>query len=296
MWRRGLLVTALSLLGVAGAQTGGTVPRELVERIVGGQNANLYVGELPPADKLGFELPLPEGARVVGSTLSVDGEAYNAAVYLETETSARDVGGFYQSSLSDRGWKQGQPYEQTGFLWSSDEGLQEEGIFCLGTVVLYLSDATANESAEDVPAQVTLQVYENPRARGNTPCDQNERNLFYGPPIPALAPPSESTTLSIDGGGGDPTLSGSSSIYLESDLSAEALLEFYDAQLLAAGWTARDGGGGKSCRLASLQLYLGRRTLAGFVANPERRRLSALLHRSGARHKNCALSRALSGL
>ena len=245
VWRRGFLAMVLVLLGVAGAQTGGTVPRELVERIVGGQDANLYVGELPPADELGFNLPLPEGTRVVGSTLSGEGEAYNAAVYLETEGSAKEVKSFYQSALLDQGWERGEPYEQAGFLWSSDEGLQEEDVFCLGTIVLYLSDATASEPASS-PAQVTLQIYENPRARGVTPCDQSERNLFYDPPIPALAAPSESTTLSIDGGGGDPTLSGSSSIYLESDLSAKALLMFYDAQLLAAGWTARDSGGGNS--------------------------------------------------
>ena len=244
VWRRLFLVLVLFLMSLSWAQEEG-VPREFVERIVGGPNASFYVGELPPAERLGFELPVPEGARVVGSTLSVDGEAYNAAVHLVAETPARDVGGFYRTSLLNQGWKQGEPYEQAGFLWS-DEDSQEQGVFCLGTVVLYLSDAAASEPAEDAPAQVTLQIYENPRTRGNTPCDRNERDFFYDPPIPALAPPSDSTTLSIDGGGGDPTSSGSSSIYLESDLSAAALLEFYDAQLLAAGWTARDGSGGNS--------------------------------------------------
>ena len=103
-----------------------------------------------------------------------------------------------------------------------------------------------SEPAEDAPAQVTLQIYENPRARGNTPCDQNERDLFYGPPIPALAAPPESTILYVDGAGGDPSSNGSSSIFLETDLSAETLIEHYDAQLLEAGWTARDGGGAES--------------------------------------------------
>ena len=132
VWRRGLVLLVLSLVGFSLAQEQETVSRELVERIVGGPDANLYVGELPPAEKLGFALPLPDGARVVGSTLNVDGEAYNAAVYLETETAAKDVRGFYQSALPDQGWKQGEPYEQSGFLWS-DEGLQEESVFCLGT-------------------------------------------------------------------------------------------------------------------------------------------------------------------
>ncbi len=245
VWRRGLVFLVFSLACFSLAQTGETVPRELVERIVGGPDANLYVGELPPAERLGLELPVPEGTRVVGSTLNVDGEAYNAAVYLETETPVRDVRAFYQSALPDQGWEQGEPYEQSGFLWSN-EGLQEEGVFCLGTVVLYFSDATASETAEDAPAQVTLQLYENPRARGNTPCDRNERDLFYGPPIPALAAPSESTILYVDGAGGDPSSNGSSSILLQSDLSAEAIIGYYDAQLLEAGWTARDGGGEES--------------------------------------------------
>ena len=153
MWRRGLLVTVLVLLGVAGAQTGGTVPRELVERIVGGPGATLYVGELPPADELGFDLPVPNEVRIVGSTINVDSATYNAAVYLETATPAKEVKSFYQSALLGQGWEQGEPYEQTGFLWSSDESLQEEGLFCLDTTVLYLSDAAASEAAEDAPTQ-----------------------------------------------------------------------------------------------------------------------------------------------
>ena len=236
VWRRLFLVLVLFLMSLSWAQEEG-VPREFVERIVGGPNANFYVGELPPAERLGFELPVPEGARVVGSTLSGEGEAYNAAVYLETEGSSDETVSFYRRALLADGWAQGQTYEQAGFLGSGD--LQEQAVFCRDTTVLYFNDF-ADVPAEDSPTQLTLQIYNYPLARGSTPCDQDEQN-YYNIPIPGLVAPPESMTLYLDGGGGDPGAGGSSSVLLQSDLGAEAIVDFYDAQLLAAGWTARDG-------------------------------------------------------
>ena len=248
VWRRLFLVLVLFLMSLSWAQEEG-VPREFVERIVGGPNANFYVGELPPAERLGFELPVPEGARVVGSTLSGEGEAYNAAVYLETEGSSDETVSFYRRALLAAGWEEGQIYEPSaGFLPS---GASQEATFCRDTTILYFNNpyyaSTRGAPVEGEPTQVTVQLYSDPGSRGYTPCDRDERDRYYGPPIPALeAPPEATASYFNDLGGGDPTLSGSSSIYLESDLSAEALLMFYDAQLLEAGWTARGSGEAES--------------------------------------------------
>ncbi len=209
MWRRGFLVTVFVLLGIAGAQTDGTVPWDLVERIVGGQDANLYVGELPSADELGFNLPLPEGARVVGSTLSGEGEAYNAAVYLETEGSSDETVSFYRRALLAAGWEEGQIYEPSaGFLPS---GASQEATFCRDTTFLYFNNpyyaSTISAPVEGEPTQVTVQLYSDPSSRGYTPCDRDERDRYYGPPIPALeAPPEATASYFNDLGGGDERL------------------------------------------------------------------------------------------
>ena len=247
MWRRGLILLVLPLMCFSPAQTGETVPRELVERIIGGPDADVYVGELPPAQRLGFELPVPANARVVGSTLGprvvglallANDEAYNAAVYLEIDAPAEEAVFFYRGALLARGWEEAQPYERSGFL-AYEVSPQEEATFCRGATVLYF-DNPLYASAEGSPAQVTLQLYNDPDALGGTLCDWDDP-AYYSVPIPGLTAPSQSTILYLDGSGVDPTAGGSSSILLESDLGAEALVEHYDAQLRQAGWTARDG-------------------------------------------------------
>lgn len=59
-----LIVATLALTPASLAQPQ-SVPRELAQRFVGA-GTTIFIGELPPENRLGFDFPLPERTRVVG--------------------------------------------------------------------------------------------------------------------------------------------------------------------------------------------------------------------------------------
>ena len=67
-----LIVATMSFTTASLAQPQ-TVLRELAQHLAGA-GATILVGELPPEKHLGFDFPLPKGARVVGANVWSDAD------------------------------------------------------------------------------------------------------------------------------------------------------------------------------------------------------------------------------
>ena len=237
MWIAPFIVAVFT--SVFAQPTSESVPRELALRLLGSysaQNAELYVGQLPPENRRLAQIALPEGARVVGSTVSEDSQFSSTTVYLNLAGSTEDALRFYTLRLPQADWErqQGQGYAQAGFI-PAEATYPESRVFCKDDVILDVSARRA-----DGAVNVDLNLY---RADPQySPCDplQEPRE----PPVPSLRAPAESLTLDYEPAYGRYEGFGSSTIALESQLGPLELRDFYDAQLTEAGWQAQAEGQG----------------------------------------------------
>jgi hypothetical protein len=122
-----------------------------------GEPPQLLVGRLPP--DLPFELPLPEGARVLGSLLQ--GDVSTAIMVLVTERPPDQVVGFYKERLKAAGWsKQEFPGQQRGFVHSGPMSPSFAHFFLGDTGPTLIVTAFA-----DVDGRTTTQILLNPEGR-----------------------------------------------------------------------------------------------------------------------------------
>ncbi|GBF04985.1 hypothetical protein DAERI_030151 [Deinococcus aerius] len=212
--------------------------RELVRRALSFDfgpsevETRLLVGQLPP-QPLG-PLPALPGSRVIGSVLrtsSAPDFPTSQNVYLDSPAAPAQVGSALQTSLTARGWtafpRQGLPFAGTGFLPQEPTDFLsfyrlEEG------VALYASLRRVGNVT-----QVGLNLSRNPNLRDQVRSEAG--GGFPRPDLPALRPP-EGTSVQPRGVGGG-SGSWNSGAAIQSPLTATALLDFYAAQLKAAGWT-----------------------------------------------------------
>jgi len=111
------LVAGLLVLGSAGIMTlsGQTAARaqngdlnELARRVIGGPGAAASVTLLPgtrPSD-LPLNLPLPNGANVVGGVVREGGPIKSWDIVLDVPTSPMEAGGFFDQALPPMGFTQ----------------------------------------------------------------------------------------------------------------------------------------------------------------------------------------------
>lgn len=212
-----------------------SVPRELVQRLAG-SGTQIYVGELPPKARLEFRLPMPPGTRVVGSTASpTTDETFDwVSLYLSSAHTDFDFQAYYRRVFRELGWRQGQTYDQTGFLPSNIEGPDGSLTFChrgknKGTDI-YLSFMNKPQMTL-IDAQIS--IYSNQSNWGACEMD----NSYVEPPLPALVAPEESETETLDMfSGSSPVGNGGSLIILKTELTGADLLEHYTEQLELSGW------------------------------------------------------------
>lgn len=228
-----LIVATLSFTTASLAQPQ-TIPLELAQRLAGA-GATILVGELPSEKRLGFDFPLPKGARVVGANVWRDDDPlFNVvSLYLSSEQRVADVKAFYRQAFGNLGWRLGQTYQQTGFLASGENQVVDSMTFChrqgnSGT------DVHVQFGARRQVTLIDAQVNTYDRTQGSSgACDTPEHRE---PPIPALDAPVDSETMTFENLSGFEQGNGGSVIVLRTRLNARELLEHYAQQLELSGW------------------------------------------------------------
>lgn len=152
------------------------------------EDVQILVGELPAS--LAIELPLPEGAGVIGSLVRAD---QSVQVVLDVDQPADTVVAFYRAQLEPAGWHEFHwPMRPGGFGFGSEAATVT---FCQSRRGPSLTVAVLE--AEGAPTDVRLNLQIDPR---HSPCAMLGRP--YGPmtsPIPNLRAPAGART---HGGGG----------------------------------------------------------------------------------------------
>ena len=254
-------LVALSLLvaypGPSGAQPADdpALLRELAERLIAQrfgptgteQTVRLLPGALAP---LPFELPNPEGTRVIGSAVrtisATERQPFGVTqftgdmvtVVLDVPLSGRETLRLFEEALTAQGW--GQP----PFAGRPSAGFQAAS-----------TPLTSFRCRDDASPSLTLTISE--RAAGLTEA-RIELGLVGGPPcsgppnrppplfssitLPNLTLPTSARFVSVVGAGGSP-LSNASSVMFASAQSAAELEAFFARQLAEAEWTRVDSGG-----------------------------------------------------
>lgn len=219
------------------SQAGEPALSKLAERLVGPDNA-VFIGELPSQALLPFDLPLPGGAQVIGSSVSnpIDRDGapvpYRyATVYLEVPGAQGEAAAFYRRAFAPPAWNALDSYAVSGFLPSGTDHPNETLNFCRARTSVYL-----NFTAEGEVTRVDANINIAPEGEDVSWCQQAPSEEQQ-PLLPTLVAPEGSTSGTPDlmYGGATPGL-GSSVIALETDLSVTELLAHYAAQLADAGW------------------------------------------------------------
>lgn len=186
----------------------------------------VLIGALP--DDLPIDLPLPDGSRVVGSTVRT-AEYGGIEVILDIPMAPDAVQVFYQERLLRAGWELApQPPYSGGFAsepWPS-------ATFCLNQdeAQIYLSVREVPDQPTDVRVNIQSTVQYSacdPQAFG--PSDEGSSM------IPQLTTPGGTVIESSSGSGGSGTADASAT--LRTELSPPDLAEHYAEQLRQAGWT-----------------------------------------------------------
>lgn len=213
-------------------------------------DTTIYVGQLP--DELEIDIPTPEG-RVIGSILR-EGPYANTEIILIADETFENTDTFFQTNLEDLGWERlGMNYGQRGFV-------VEETSY---------SDFCNNETDKFINIRLR-QFEDNTQVRINInkadPYMCNQANAmdeaYQNDPylrLPKLTTPEGVTMLANRGGGGGGggypgTLFSATSTWLISDtLSLSDLMEAYDQQLEATGWTLLSSESGEHTSLSLWQ-------------------------------------------
>jgi len=222
-------VTSESELDHAGLE----LARRLLTRMPFGPAVELVVGGLPP--DLAGALPLPAGARLLGSALSSrETRGSTLEAVFDAAGDPASVLAAYQRQLRDLGWEMFEPGPgrlHGGFV--SRRG--GEGIMLRhggrGPVLRAVAVAGSGQS---VDLRVTLD-WEMPRhfAEWRGPRDPGEGRM------PSLYPPPDVTVHPQGGGGGGGRWR--QEAVADTDLTAGELEAHFAAQLAEAAWARLDG-------------------------------------------------------
>jgi len=192
----------------------------------GAEGTTVLIGALP--ESLPLELPIPEGSRVIGSTIR-DQQMGGTEVILDVDMAPDAVLTFYQEQLLQAGWENApqQPYGG-GFVSAS----WPTATFCLNQdeAQIYLSAFEIPGKGTDVRLNIQSPVQ-------YSACDPET----YGPTddasamIPQLASPGGSVVQSGGSSSGDGMAD--TSAVLQTELSPGELASQYADQLAEIGWT-----------------------------------------------------------
>jgi hypothetical protein len=212
--------------------------RELLGRLVGrspypDQKSVIYVGQLP--DQLPFELPLPDGARTIGS-ISYGTPGYTQ-IMVDTPQSPSDVVQFFRDSLKPDQWQVIENALTNEPVFVSEPSASAN--FCYQET---LGTLNVKAQAEDDITHVVLMLFTNAPGEGIS-CKSSGQAPEVGAPytlLPQLTTPDGVEIRPSGGAGGIADVIGYRSAVigasLSSELSLQAIADAYNQQLKAAGW------------------------------------------------------------
>lgn len=187
-----------------------------------GGEIQLLTGELP--DNLPLEVPLPDGARVIGSFIRGD---KSTEIVLDAPQSPEDVLNFYEERLIAAGWEKPESPGLSGGFVSSD--IANGTSLCQSKKGPRFSVSTRENETRLTDVRLSLS---NGRHSG---CNMSTDYMGPEGPIPDLVPPTGARQWGGSGGGGDDSFY--TSAELETELASAEVAKHYTEQLNAAGWT-----------------------------------------------------------
>jgi hypothetical protein len=193
-------------------------------------DTRIMIGLLP--EDLPFELPIPEGSRIIGSI--VRGDPTGTEIILDAPLDPEEVISFYHEALIEEGWAV--PPEQAysaGFVsapWPSHT-------LCYNDDEVVLAMSAVEIPGEPTDVRINIQS-----PAQHSPCDPEG---VYGVDdsyglIPTLMPPPGALFLSGSSGSGQDEASVTATLII--DLTVEDLANHYGMQLSEEGWTPGERG------------------------------------------------------
>lgn len=194
------------------------------------ENTKIFVGTLP--DEMPVSLPMPEGARILGSVVKGEQEI---DVVLDVNQTPKQVLDFYKENMAADNWSEieGGFEPVGGFVPAPDV---DRITFCRGA-----RNPSVTISAYEVKdgfTDVRLNVDTNP---DRSPCRESRIFEDWVTPLPKLVAPPNAKHLSGSLSGGDGSIVRSTAT-LETDINSAALEEYYADQLKEANWTYIESG------------------------------------------------------
>lgn len=191
-----------------------------------GGAATVYVGSLP-GEAMAFELPLSEGARVMGSVVR---EAMGVEILLAVPQPMEQVAAFYETALPTAGWQRAEDFPMGGRGFTDRRMVSQR--YCNPAAKQVLS---VNAGADGEGSAVRLHI--NPQAN---PCASPRMGSDVFKYLPVLETPAGARLLlaksSMSGGGSEGTRYIQSTAAVTTDLSIAAIAQAYADQLIALGW------------------------------------------------------------
>jgi hypothetical protein len=219
--------------------------KQLIQRLVSPsflsatptEQIGVYLGKLPEA--LPVVLPIPQGAKIVGSVL-----VPNTTMIAEVDVpqNKADVFAFYKDQLQSTGW-QAQVDPRNVTLAASQR------TFCLKEkqLTLQVTAATKEPSATDV----RLTLFMDPKFVGCGPLVQSEESDSMATDFSDLNLLASERSISQSGGGSP--YDHSVTLIFETDLKAQAVLDDFAKQLKTKGWQPLESGAGASLHWSTWQ-------------------------------------------
>lgn len=219
--------------------------KQLIQRLVSSsflsaiprEQIGVYLGKLPEA--LPVALPIPQGAKIVGSVL-VPNTTMIAA--LDAPQNKADVFAFYKDQLQSTGW-QAQVDPRNVTLAASQR------TFCLKEKQLTLQVAVV--SKEPSVSDLRLTLFMDPKFVSCGPLVPAEESSSMAIDFSDLSLLASERLISQSGGGG--AYDYSATLIFETDLKAQAILDNFTKQLEAKGWQQLESGAGASLHWSTWQ-------------------------------------------
>ncbi len=193
-------------------------------------DTRIMIGLLP--EDLPFELPIPEGSRIIGSI--VRDSPTGTEIILDVPLNSEEVINFYQDALTEEEWSV-PPKEADGAGFVSEPWPSQTFCYNDDEVVLYMSVLEIPDEPTDVRVNIQSPAQ-------YSPCDPEgmhrmDDSYFLIPPLK-----SPSGALVQTGGSSSGQDEASVTASLKTDLTSEDLANHYGVQLSEAGWTPEERG------------------------------------------------------
>lgn len=216
--------------------------RTFIERMMGPgpydtDGVTIYIEELPT--DLPFELPIPEGASIIGTS---ERSTY-ADILLDTDLEPLAVRDFYREALSGENWRDVSLNMQGGGFQSGPVDAQ----FCYQDMEAQLNVFASKNASGSTDIRLYVQDEADPYLCA-TSGGEIRRPLINDPYrlIPPLSTPEGVTIRDTGSGGSGSRPTGPTSAFqaatLETELTPQEIAEAYNTQLEGHDWTLLSAG------------------------------------------------------